>query len=121
MTFENRFFASPYLYLPAAGGVYKRVAVSDITTIEAKGNYSNFKTKQAGSFCLERSLTSLHEQLNPYQFCQVNRNTIVQLGGITVFTYQMITLDTKEEIDIGPTYLDEFLRRIDMIKSQRAA
>lgn len=64
------------------GGVTRFVERSDITHVEAQGDYARLHTSSGDSYLLRTPLTSLEEEWGPAGFVRIHRSLLVALGHV---------------------------------------
>ena len=64
------------------GGVTRFVERSDITHVEAQGDYARLHTRAGDSYLLRTPLTSLEEEWGPAGFLRIHRSLLVALAHV---------------------------------------
>ncbi len=80
-----------------------RVALDDITYIEAFGAYSNVHLAHAQPLLVTHLLTELETKLPAAQFVRVHRSFIVAVARISLFSNNQLTFGERQ-IPVGRTY-----------------
>lgn len=89
-----------------------RIISSDIIYISGEKNYLHIHLpKETVKAYL--TLTELMEQLPEEEFCRVHRAFIVNLHSVRIVEPGVVRLTNQHTVDIGPTYRDAFLAKLD--------
>jgi DNA-binding LytR/AlgR family response regulator len=85
----------------ACGNLVRMIPVEQVAYFQAVDRYVNVVTEE-GSSLIRQSLKDLLPQLNPDQFCQIHRSTIVNMDCVASairdeFGRLMLTLHTRPE------------------------
>jgi two-component system LytT family response regulator len=88
-----------------------RIMAADIIYISSEQNYLHIHLAD-DTVSAYLTVTELAERLPPELFCRVHRAYIVNLGCVAAVEPGLIRLRNKAVIDIGPTYREEFLQRL---------
>lgn len=101
------------------GARYKKVAVREITYLEAARNYCDIYLQ--GGMCLNVSMpmNEVYEYLNPEHFKRVHRSFIVHLEHVDTYIGNMLVLSGGKEIVIGREYRDVISKEFTCIGSRK--
>ena len=92
---------------------FERVYFSDITYLEAEGNYVRVVTKEK-QYMLAVTLGTLHERINDSKFIRVHRSFVINLEEVEAIEGNRVFLNGKD-IPIGRNYRDEVSNYFNMI------
>lgn len=98
---------------------HKKVAVRDITYLEADRNYCQIHL--SGGQCLNVSIpmVEVYEYLSPDVFKRIHRSFIVNLEHVDTYIGNMITLKCGKEITIGREYRERIRNEFVCIGSRK--
>lgn len=101
--------AEQYLMIKADYSVYK-ILISDILFIEGLDDYLKIHIQNTKPIVARMTMKTMLQKLPEKDFIRVHRSFIVPFARIESVRNRVITL-AKEEIPIGVTYEEEFLKR----------
>lgn len=101
--------AEQYLMIKADYSVYK-ILISDIVFIEGLDDYLKIHIQNSKPVVARMTMKAILQKLSEKDFIRVHRSFIVPFARIESVRNRIITLG-KEEIPIGVTYEEEFLKR----------
>jgi DNA-binding LytR/AlgR family response regulator len=99
------------------GNNLKAVNKADITFIEtAEKNYCKIHTTQQLHFTVKKSLTALHQLLNPAHFYRVHKEYLINLNAVSKIdeAEHLIYVD-KQAIPIGSNYKNGLLQHFNIL------
>ena len=86
------------------GTTYRRIPLSDISYIEADGNYANIQTKH-GRYSVKRSLATISDELEQDTFVRVSRGLLVNFEQVHSVSFaDGVLMLGDEELKIGKAY-----------------
>lgn len=102
-----------YVFVRKGSG-YKKVAVREITYLEAQRNYCNIYLANGTCLNVTIPMNEVYEYLNPEHFKRIHRSFVVHLEYVDAYMGNLLVLNDGKEIVIGREYRDvperEFVR-----------
>lgn len=92
-------------------GKYHKILIKDIIYIEGNANYLNIQLPEK-SHLAHMTMLAVEEMLLPMYFLRIHKSYLVNLNRIEAIDGNMIEVDKKVKLPIGPNYRKAFFDRM---------
>lgn len=96
-----------------ANGKLTKVKIDDLLYIEAKGDYSTFKTKEK-AYTVHTTISAVEKKLSEFNFLKVHRSYVINLNKIVDIEDYTVLID-KKVIPISRNNKDLLLRNLNLL------
>jgi len=105
------------IYFKVNEGKLVPVLLDDIVWIEAVGKYTRiYINGQSSALLTSNQLNQIDAFLPAALFVRIHKSYMINIRYIGLVSYNEITLKTSVVLKIGPSYMDDFLKRLNRLR-----